>query len=175
MAPFSGAESAADVASAKILVVNFRRLLSLDTDSEKQATLRKLLVEEEDKLAKNREQLEKAARLTRKGADQVREGRERLEQLNAIKSKHDIKRDTPDYRRSVDLMETIQQLFENFHRRLLNIYPYSVQLRDEIVGVCSTRDEASRRARQFARANPGRVVTIFDRSNGDRHVVGLES
>ena len=59
-------------------------------------------------------------------------------------------------------MALTQQLFENFHRRLLTTYPYSVKLQDRTVGVCATLDEARRRARHFANANPQAVITVVD-------------
>jgi flagellar biosynthesis GTPase FlhF len=172
MVDISGsAENAADTTSANTLVVDFRKLLSLDADPEKQATLRKLLVEEENKLARSREQVENSERLASKCAEQIRQGKARLERLSGTRSTLD----TSKFQRSVNLMETMQELFDNFQRRLLNKYPYTVELQDTTVGVCSTLEEARRRAQQFADANPGRVVTIIDRSNGDTRVVGPES
>jgi hypothetical protein len=149
-------EMAGDATLAKTLIFDLRKLTSLDSDPDKQAILRKLLVEEADKLASNREQLENHTRLAAKAGAQIRESREHLERLDGFKSPGD----TRDCQRSVDVMEIIQQLVENFRRQLLTMYPYSVTLRNEIVSVCGTLDEARRRAQQFANINPGAVVTV---------------
>jgi hypothetical protein len=78
--------------------------------------------------------------------------------VKEIKSASELR----DYRRSLELMETIQQLFENFHHHVRTIYPYSVKLHDQIVGICATLEEARRRAQQFADANPEVFVTVVD-------------
>jgi hypothetical protein len=158
----SHAKLAAEIGSARTLVIDFRQLLRLDPDPQKQACLRSILIEELDKLANNGERLETASGLTRKGKGLIAKGRAHLEgqnHSNAVSSNR-------DYHRSLELMETIQQLFENFHRRLQTIYPYSVTLRDEVVGVCATLDEARQRAQRFADANPEAVVTVADAEQG---------
>jgi hypothetical protein len=155
-------EVAAEVVLSEAPVIDFRKLIALDTDPEKQANLRRILIEEEDKLAKNRKQLEITERLVRKGKDLVRESKARSERAKGIKSANGLR----DYRRSVELMETIQRLFENFHHQLRTVYPYCVKLHDEIVGVCATLDEARRRAQQFADANPEYFVTVVDARQG---------
>jgi hypothetical protein len=55
------------------------------------------------------------------------------------------------------------------------LYPFCIMMQTTMVGVSASLDEAKRRAQQFEKANPGRVVTIIDRSNGDSHVVGSEA
>ena len=155
---FSGAEAAGD----GMLVIDFGKLIRLDSDPTKQAFLRRMLIEEEDKLAANREQLEKRIRLAAKAREQIGDGRVRLGRLNGIKSPGNAL----DYRRSVELMETMQQLFENFQSRLRSIYPYSVKIQDEVVGVCTTLEEARRRAEQFAEANSDVVITVLDERHG---------
>jgi hypothetical protein len=85
---FSKAEPATDVASAKTLVFDLRKLIARDIDLDKQATLRSLLIEEMDKLAENREQL----------------------RLSGTESR--------DFQHSAELIKLIQQLIENFHQRV---------------------------------------------------------
>jgi hypothetical protein len=144
----------ADGGSAESLIIDFRAVLNLDPDPDKQAILRRLLIEEVDRLAENREQLERQARLVRKGEELVRQGRKHLERQNGTESR--------DFQRSVELMDTIQRLFENFHQRVLDRFPYSVKLQDRIVGVCVTLEEARSRAQQFADANPQAHVALVD-------------
>jgi hypothetical protein len=159
MIEFSKAEPSSEVGSTKALVVDFRKLIQLDPDPEKQATLRGLLIEEADKLAKNREQLKKSERSIGKGREQIRRGRERVERRpNEIAPQ----RDNRDDDRTLELMESVQQLVVNFHTGMLSVYPYVVKLQDRIVGVCATLDEAGRRAEQFAKANPPAVISAVD-------------
>jgi hypothetical protein len=143
-----GANILADV-GAKARIIDLRELITLDADPERQASLRRLLVEEENKLASNREQLENAAQ-------RVSEGKKRLERIKRTGAESG----NPDG--AAALMELTQQLFENFHRRLLTKYPYSVKLQNKTVGVCATLEEARRRARNFANANPQAVITVVD-------------
>ncbi len=134
--------------------------------ADQQKTLQKLLVEEENLLARNREQLELADR-------RVLDGKERIRKLK--QSMTEWKAD--DRARNVHLslvatMETTQQLLEEFHRRLRDeLYPYCIMLQNAMVGVCISLDEARQRAQAFADANPKRVVTVIDRANGESHVV----
>jgi hypothetical protein len=116
------------------------------------------LIEEADKLAKNREQFKKSERSIEKGREQIRSGRERERRLNEIAPP----RDNRDDDRTLELMESVQQLFVNFHNRMLSVYPYVVKLQGGIVGVCATLDEAKRRAEQFAKANPPAVISAVD-------------
>ncbi len=104
-----GAEKPDD-AGGETRIIDIRELYNLDEDPEKQAELRKLLIEEEDRLAKNRERLEHSARL-------VCEGQERIARLKSIKSTHNC------FSEQLRVMETIQQLYDNFHQRLLTEYP----------------------------------------------------
>lgn len=152
----AGDAKSAKTMSAKTLAIDLRKLIDLDSDPQKQAILRKLLVEEADKLASNREWLEKRAAPAAEAGQQMHEGKASIEGLNGINSPGD----TCDCARAMDLKGIMQQLFENFYGRLMTVFPYSVKLRDEIVGVCGTLDEARRRAQQFAEVNPEAVVTI---------------
>ena len=157
-----GAEMLADD-RVETRIVDLRELVTLDTDPDRQASLRRILVEEVDKLAKNRERLENCDRLAASAGTPDTRGRRRPPtRLNGPGSS----RHTRKYQRTLDLMEAIQQLFENFHRRLLTKYPYSVKLRDKTVAVCATFAEARRRAQRFAVANPEAVVTVIDASKG---------
>jgi hypothetical protein len=148
--PFDRAGEPVD-AEGKTQVIDLRDLVTLDVDPERQASLRKLLVEEEDRLARDRERLEKTARL-------VREGKERLERLDRINATHR----PPGGPGLAGVMALTQQLFENFHRRLLKEYPYAVKLQGQTVGVCVTLEEARLRAQHFADANPQAIVTVVD-------------
>jgi hypothetical protein len=153
--PFSKAELAANAGSGKTLVIDLRKLTALDPDRDKQAKLRRFLIEEEDKLASNREELENSAR-------RVREGKQRIERLRKIKAAHD----NLDDHGLARVKALTQRLMENFHRRLHEEYPFSVKLQETIVGVCATLEEARRRAQEFARANSEAVVTIVDARHG---------
>ena len=144
---------AADTGSAKTLIIDFRKLLSLETDSDKQVMLRRLLVEEADKLSRKQAELNSALRAPQHEA--------RFERVEITKSPH-----KSDDRGLLGVMEVVQALLENFHRRLLNEYPDSVKLQETIVGVCATLDEARQRAQQFADANPEAVVTVVDAEQG---------
>lgn len=139
------------VTNSKTRIIDLRELVALDGDPGRQASLRKLLIEEEDKLAINRERLEGSARV-------VADGKARIERLKGIKSSNTNLNDHG----LQQVMELTQRLFENFHRRLLTEYPYQINIQDRTVGVCATLDEARRRAEQFADANPGAIVTIVD-------------
>lgn len=151
---FSNPEIAADAGSAEALIVDLRKLLT-EADPDKQSRLRQILIEEEDKLSKDREQLEKSARW-------VRDGKKRVERLKTIMS---TRKNSAD-RSLLSVMELTQTLFENFNRRLLNEYPYSVKLHNEVVGVCETLEDARRRAQQFADGNPEVFVTVVDARRG---------
>jgi hypothetical protein len=125
----------AGVGSAKTLIIDFKKLLSLEADPSKQATLRTLLVDELDKLTKQRAALNDAEH-------RVREGRVRLERTKTIKT-------APkrlDDHGLVGAMEMTQSLLENFHRRLLKDLPDSNKLQDAIVGAFMILREARRRA-----------------------------
>ncbi len=130
---------AAETGSAKTLIIDFRKLLSLETDFETQVALRRVLVEEADKLSRKQAELNSAL--------STRQHEARFERVEITKSTH-----KNDDRGLLGLMEVTQALLENCHRRLLNEYPYSVKLRETIVGVCATLVEARQRAQQFADA-----------------------
>jgi hypothetical protein len=157
-----GANILADV-GGKARIIDLRELITLDADPQRQSSLRKLLVEEENKLASNREQLENAARL-------VRDGKDQLERV----SKSGLAENNSHDRAAVEVMALIQQLYENFHRSLLTKYPYSVKLQDRTVGVCATLDEARQRARHFANANPQAVNTVVDAQQDRSEIVCSE-
>jgi hypothetical protein len=156
---FSEAQPAFEAGSAKALVIDFRNLIQFDSDLEKQATLHRLLIEEIDKLAKNREQHEESECLIEKGRERIGNGRDRVERQNKISP---AGRDNRDEHRTLELMESMRQLFVNFHNRLQRVYPYAVELQGRVVGVCATLDEAKRRAEQFANANPQAVISVVD-------------
>jgi hypothetical protein len=162
MQPVENFGIAAEAVLPEALVIDFRKLIALDRDPEKQAALRRILIEEEDKLARNRKQLENIERLARRGRELLRESKATRERAKETRSASELR----DYRRSLELMETIQQLFENFHHHLRTIYPYSVKLHDKIVGICATLEEARRRAQRFADANPEVFVTVVDARQG---------
>jgi hypothetical protein len=159
---FKDLELAAEAALGEAPAIDFRKLIALDHDPKKQDALRRILIAEEDKLARKRKQLEDIERLSRKGRELVRTSKARHEAANGTRSADGLR----DYRVSVELMETIQQLFESFHHHVRTIYPYSVKLHDEIVGICATLEEARRRAQEFADANPDVFVTVVDARQG---------
>jgi hypothetical protein len=153
------AKIAVDIGAPKTLIIDLRELFRLDSDPEKQEVLRRLLIEELDKLARKREQQEELESLILRGREQVRNGGDRYEQQEQSNPASDNR----DDRRTLELMETIKQLLENFQTRVLSMYPYAVKLRNTVVGVCATLDEAERLAKQSASANPDEaVVTVFD-------------
>jgi hypothetical protein len=118
-------EFAADAGSAKTLAIDFGKLLSLEAGFDTQVTLRRLLVEEMDKLTQRAVELENPAR-------RVRECKARLERIKMIKS---VQKNVDD-RGLQGVAELTQILLENFHRRLLDDFPDSVKLQDAIVAVC---------------------------------------
>jgi hypothetical protein len=64
---------------------------------------------------------------------------------------------------------------EDYQRLLRDeLFPYCIMLQSTMVGNCDSLDEAKQRAQQFANVNPERLVTIVDRSSGDRHRVSPE-
>ena len=134
--------------------------------TEKRTTLQALLVQEQDKLTRNREHLELSDR-------RVHEGKERVRTLRVIVATRTS--DDPNRQRDETLlatMETTQSLLEQYNRRLHDeIFPYCIMLHTTMVGTCAAFDEAKQRAQQLANANAKHVVTIVDRSNGDSHVV----
>ena len=134
-------------------------------EPETQKTLQKLLVEEENKLARNREQLELAER-------RVHEGRERIRKMKSLlpRSRFAL-RDLG----VIETMEEVQELLESFHRQLRDeIFPFRVMLGPTVVSTCCTIDEARVRGQHFANANRGVDVMILDRANGDSHVIKPE-
>ncbi len=164
---FSKSDLTSDPASAKTLVVDFRKLSALEADPDRQAVLRGLLIEEEDQLAKNREWLQNSERLIRQGRKRIGAAKERLERLDGPNSGGD--------NRALELMETIQQLYENFCSRVLNEFPYIIKLHDDTVGVCRSIEEARERAQQFADANPEFFVTLVDTPHGRNETFYKES
>jgi hypothetical protein len=134
------------------------------------STTKELLVQEENLLARNREQLELADR-------RVHEGKERIRKLKRTVAKRNADERARDAGVTlVATMETTQGLLEAFHRCLRDeLYPFCIMLQTTVVGVSVSLEEARRRAQQFADTNPGLVVEIIDRSNGNRHVIGPES
>jgi hypothetical protein len=137
-------------------------------EPETQRTLQKLLVEEQNKLGRNREQLELAER-------RVHEGRERIRKLNRAVAYSGFGDDAQHRLRMIATMKEIQSLFESYHREFRDeLFPFCVLLRHMPVTTCRTFDEARRHAQQFANANRDLEVLIIDRSNGDSHVVGPE-
>jgi hypothetical protein len=137
-------------------------------EPETQRTLQQLLVEEQNKLGRNREQLELAER-------RVHEGRERIRKLSKAVAHSGFGDDAQHRLRAIATMKEIQRLFESYHRQLRDeLLPFCVLLRQMPVTACRTFDEAQRQAQQFANANRDLVVLIVDRSNGDSHVVDPE-
>ncbi len=134
--------------------------------TDQQRTLQSLLVEEENLLARDREQLELAERRVHDGKQRIRKLKQTVAQSNADQRLRDSNSSL------VAVMERTQQLLEDFHRMLRNeLYPFCIMLQTSMVGMSVSFDEARQRAQQFADANPGLVVTIIDRTTGDSHVI----
>ena len=144
-------------------------LMTLDLKPEKQQMLRRLLVEEQSKSARNREQLELAER-------RIRQCKDRIKQLT--KAGAELTGDDGRTRRDLTVIAALQAVqveFETFQRALRDeLEPFVVMLRTTAVAIFGTFDEAKASAQRFATANPGVVVMIIDRSNGDSHVVRPE-
>jgi hypothetical protein len=149
---------------------NVDRYLSMlqkpELATDQQKTLQKLLVEEEDLLARSREQLELADRRVHDGKERIRKLKQTGAKLNADERARDANLSL------VATMEATQRLLEKFHRQLRDeLYPFCIMLQNTMVGVSVSLDEAQQRAQQFADANPKLVVTIIDRLSGDSDVV----
>jgi hypothetical protein len=149
--------------------IDHSMLMKLELKPEKQQMLQRLLVEEQRKSARTREQLELAERRIRRCRDRIRQLTNTGAELNGD--------DRPAQRDStvVVALQAVQVELETFHRALRDeLEPYVVMLRTTAVAIFRTFDEAKASAQRFATANPGLVVMIIDRSNGDSHVVQPE-
>jgi hypothetical protein len=133
---------AADPGAARTLIIDLAKLLSLETDSHRQLGIRKLLVEEIDRIARQVSLENSAAR--------VREARMRLERVKTLGSAHQ----NPEGRGALpDAMELSRSLFENFHRRLLKEFPHSIKLHAAVRAVCVSLRQDRRRVPRFVRGN----------------------
>jgi hypothetical protein len=153
-----------------IALENVERFLTMlrnpEIERETHKTLQKLLVAEQDKLARNREQLELADRWVCDGKARIRELRRSLASSNCADWQHSRRLAL------IATMEETQALLEDFRRKLRDeLYPFCIMLQHTMVGVTAALDEARLRAQAFAKANPELVVTIIDRANGGSHVV----
>jgi hypothetical protein len=165
--------SAAETASDAVATESVERFLGMLQKSYVQRdvpkTLQRLLVEEEDKLARNRQQLERVERWIQEGSERIARLRVSAAALSSIDQSQ---------RRELSALSTIeatQRLLEDYHHQLRDeIFPYCIMLQSTMVGSCVSFDEAQRRAQQFANVNPMRVVMIVDRSSGDSHLVSPE-
>ncbi len=95
------------------IIDRYLTLLRNELDPDRQGSLRRLLVEEEDRLGRDREQLDLAAR-------RVRDGQERLARLWNLVEEPSFG-ETPfeqNLLRLVANMEVTQGLLESFHRKL---------------------------------------------------------
>jgi hypothetical protein len=144
-------------------------LMKPDVEPDKQLTLQRLLVEEQGKAPRNREQLELADRRIRLCKDHVRKLKNGSAELNA---------DDPSSRRDMTVIATLQAVqgeLETFYRALRDeLEPYVGMLRNTAVAIFRTFDEARASAQRFANANPELEVMIIDRSTGDSHGVRAE-
>jgi hypothetical protein len=124
-----------DSGSGQTLIIDLRELLSLELDPGNRLAIRRLLVEEMERLANQRIALADAERC-------VREGRARIERAKTTKrayknlNEHGL----------VNAMEVTQSLLENFHNRLLKDFPESNELHNAIVAVCVSIQKARQRA-----------------------------
>ena len=136
-------EPAADPGAARTLIIDLARLLSLETDSHRQLGIRRLLVEEIDRITR-KVSLENSA-------PRVREARARLETVKTLRSTH---QNSEGRGAQPDAMRLSRRLFENFHRRLLQDFPDSIKLHDAVRAVCVSLRQDRRRVPQFVRGNP---------------------
>lgn len=131
--------------------------------------LQKLLVEQQNKLGRNREQLELAEERVQAGSERISKLKFALATWNADKRPRN--RDLS----VVATMERTQRLLEDFRNKLRDeLFPYCVMVQNNVMGIVSNIDEARRHAQEFANCNPDLVVTLIDRSNGDSNVVSPE-
>lgn len=144
-------------------------LMEVDQEPDRQRMLQRLLIEEQGKSARNREQLELAERRIHQCRDRIRQ----LTNTGAEPNGDDGR--APRNSTVVTALQAVQVELETFHRALRDeLEPYVVMLRTTAVAMFRSFDEAKASAQRFATANPGLEIMIIDRSNGDSHVVQPE-